>query len=331
MEVKTILEEIEKDVIDVTKTTFTHNDTRVVPSLDDSELTYESGKDKKGKKIETCVLFVDIRNSVGLTEKHHTQTMGRIYTAFTKAVLKIARYHKGHTRNIIGDRIMIVFPVKDCFTNAVDCAISINHIASNIIKDNFAGVDFKCGIGIDFGELRVIKVGIQRYGTENGENKGLVWVGYPANIASRLTDVSNKKIVETYYEVLRNPINPRAIKPLIDISFLFGGTSSYDPNAPFYLSKTEKVEMTVDEFAGSFAQHSDGSIFTSGGKLVKFERKTREMSYPEILMTESVYKGFKAANPTRPSIVKNLWIEQSNPVKNVTEKIYGGNVIWVIK
>jgi adenylate cyclase len=55
------------------------------------------------------VLFVDIRNSVKLNEKHQTQTMGRIYTAFTKAILKIAYHHNGFVRNIIGDRVMIVF------------------------------------------------------------------------------------------------------------------------------------------------------------------------------------------------------------------------------
>lgn len=328
MSVKNIIAEIEQDVIDVTKTTFVHNDTSVVPNLGDSELTYESGIAKKGKKIETCVLFVDIRNSVALTEKHHSQTMGRIYTAFTKAVLKIARHHNGHTRNIIGDRVMIVFPSKDCYTNAIDCAISINHISQYIINKHFKAVDFQCGIGIDFGELRVIKVGIQRNGTENGENKGLVWVGYPANIASRLTDVANKKIEETYYEVTRNPINPMAIRPLFDLSSILGGTPSYDPKAPLYLSTVEKVEMTPEEFANSICQYNNGDLFTSGGNLIKFEKKTRGISYPNILITETVFKGFKAANPTRKCIVNNYWSEQKHNINNVDAKIYGGGVIW---
>lgn len=328
MAVKNILEEIERDVIDVTKTNFVHNDTRVVPSATDSELTYESGKEKKGKRIETCVLYVDIRNSVALTEKHHTQTMGRIYTAFTKAVLKVARHHNGHTRNIIGDRVMIVFPTKDCYTNAIDCAISINHISQYIINKHFTGVDFKCGIGIDFGELRVIKVGIQRNGTENGENKGLVWVGYPANIASRLTDVANKKIEETYYEVTRNPINPRALRPMFDLNLILGGKSSYDPKAPLYLPTIQKVEMTVADFANSICQYDNGELFTSGGKLIKFEKKTRSITYPNILMTETVFKGFKAANPTRKCIVNNYCSEQIHNIKNVDGKIYGGDWFW---
>ena len=189
---KELYEEIQGDVEDVVKTSFIHNSTKIVPNLADEGLTYERGQEKKGKVINTCVLYVDIRNSVTLTKKHNNTTMGRVYTAFTKAVLKTARYHNGHTRNIIGDRVMIVFPNENCFTNAVDCAISINHIVKNIINKKFPDVDFKCGIGVDYGELRVIKVGIQRRGEEHGENKGLVWVGYPANHASRLTDNANK-------------------------------------------------------------------------------------------------------------------------------------------
>ena len=101
--------------------------------------------------------------------------MGRIYTAFTKGVLNAAREHNGYVRNIIGDRVMVVFPVNNCFVNAVNCAITINHI-SQMINEVFRNVNFHCGIGVDYGEMRVIKVGIERKGEENIENKGLLHV-----------------------------------------------------------------------------------------------------------------------------------------------------------
>lgn len=333
MAIKDIIGEIEKEVIDVTKTNFIHNDTTIVPGIEDGQLTYENGKDKRGKKIQTCVLYVDIRNSVALTEKHHTQTMGRIYTAFTKAVLKIARHHGGHTRNIIGDRVMIVFPSNDCFTRAVDCAISINHIAKYVINKQFTGVDFKCGIGIDFGELRVIKVGIQRYGTENGENKGLVWVGYPANIASRLTDIANKNIEEIYFEVVKNPINSQHLLNLL-------GTFSpknplpkvqYLPYAPLYSTAEETIEMTTEEFISKIGNYKDKELSISGGgRLVRFTKKARKIEYFPILMTEIVYKGFKNANPERSSVKNGYWKEQNHKIKNVSGKVYGGDVHWQI-
>lgn len=333
MSVKSILEEIEKDVIDVVKTDFVYNPTGVVPNLQDAELTYESGKAKKGKLLKTCVLYVDIRNSVALTVKHHNQTMGRIYTAFTKAVLKVARHHNGHTRNIIGDRVMIVFPEKDCFTNAVNCAISINHISRQIINKQFIGVDFKCGIGIDFGELRVTKVGIQRQGTETAENKGLVWVGYPANIASRLTDNANKTIKETYYEVVRYPINPAAFYPQFGagLAAILGQQQIINTNVPNYLSRPETVELTPEEFANSISALTSGELFMTGGKLISFTKKTREYIYPGMLMTESVYNGYKNSNPKDTIITTNLLAEKKHHIKNVSGKVYGGNIVWVFK
>lgn len=331
MSISTLINEVEADVIDVVNTDFDHIQTNVVPNRSDSQLTFERGKAKKGKLLKTCVLFVDIRNSVSLTEKHQTKTMGRIYTAFTKAVLKAAKHHQGHIRNIIGDRVMIVFPAKDCFTNAVDCGITINHIAQNVINKQFKNVDFKCGIGIDYGDLRVIKVGIQRQGHEGTENRGLVWVGYPANIASRLTDVANKTITETYFKVVRNPINPKALRPILSRYALIGAKSTYDPNAPFYLSTEETVEMSVEKFANEIASVRNGELFMKGGKFIRFSKEERSITYPGILMTSSVYNGLKSANPKRKDILNNYWKLQEHAIKNVSDSIYGAGLTWIIK
>ena len=200
MAVTQIIEEINADIIDIKNKGFKYITTNQVPSRHDAALTFERDKDKVGKEINTCVLYVDIKNSVELNRKHHTHTMGRIYSIFSKSILKLAKYHNGSVRNIIGDRVMVVFPSDNCFSNAVDCAISINHISKDI-NNHFKDVDFKCGIGLDYGLLKVIKVGLHRKGTENIDNKNLVWVGYPANLASRLTDVANKKIDRTFIEV----------------------------------------------------------------------------------------------------------------------------------
>jgi len=253
--------------------------------------------------------------------------MGKIYTAFTKAVLKVARHHNGHIRNIIGDRVMVVFPVANCFTNAVDCAISINHIAPYIIKKQFKNVDFKCGIGIDYGDLRIIKVGIQRNGNENAENKGLVWAGYPANISSRLTDSANKIIKETYYEVKRNPLNYLSIFGGLNLSPISSPTPKYQP--PF-LDKIETVEMTAEQFANSIISIKPGELYMSGGNFISFSKKEKVYDYSPILMTEAVYNGFKSNNPARKDVVNNYWKEQAHQIKNYKGKLFGGNVHWVI-
>ncbi len=57
---------------------------------------------------------------------------------------------------------------------------------------SFSGDDVACGIGIDYGKMLATKVGIIKRGSENTENKSLVWVGKPANTASKLTDAAEQ-------------------------------------------------------------------------------------------------------------------------------------------
>lgn len=197
---KDFFNNIDSVIDDWKNTSFTFNSKDYVPGLDDKNLTYGNGEEKKGVEINTCVLFVDIRNSVQLTKDKQVRTMGKIYSVFTHCVLLTAQYEGGYVRNIIGDRVMIVFPPEDCYRKAVYCAITINHIAS-LINKKFNNFEFKCGIGVDYGKLSVMKVGIQKKGAENDDNKGLVWVGYPANFASRLTDCANKEFTDIYYKV----------------------------------------------------------------------------------------------------------------------------------
>ncbi|WP_405259277.1 adenylate/guanylate cyclase domain-containing protein [Capnocytophaga stomatis] len=304
MSMKNFLDMIREDIRDVKNTSFEYATTQNVPSRDDQGLTFESGVAKKGKIIKTCVLYVDIRNSVSLYDDHRTNTMGKIYTAFSKSMLKIAQQHNGFVRNIIGDRVMIVFPTNNCFTNAVDCAISINH-TSGIMRGVFTNVDFKCGIGIDYGEMKVIKVGIQKQGSENIENKNLVWVGKPANIASRLTDVANKEI-----ERVKVKYN--------------------DYISSFFTSISEKIEIVSHEEFSKNLTLLGGKFKYKNEDIIHFKKE--KIYFPPILMTEAVFNGYKRENPNGNDIKENFWKEQPNHnIKNVSKKVYGGGVIWRIQ
>lgn len=300
-----------KDMInDVRKKDFTYNTSLKVPSLLDSDLTYESGEAKKGKCIETCVLFVDIRNSVELTRKHDSETMGRIYTAFTKGVLNAAREYQGYVRNIIGDRVMVVFPVNNCFVNAINCAVTINHI-SKMINEVFSNVDFHCGIGIDYGEMRVIKVGIERKGDENTENKGLVWVGKPANLASRLTDFAGKTVKDIFYNVT-------------------GDFYHYDPlGIPPFFGKPceswirESRKLTAEQLANELFYSTDGlKIYIHN--LSSFEKKTESYKYNHILISDKVYKEYIKQNSQN----SKYWKQETREIKDITYKVWGADLHW---
>ena len=332
MVVKKIIEEIDGDIKDILSTEFSYTRTQYVPNLDDSALTFGNAEEKKAKVINTCVLFVDIRGSVALTKKHQTKTMGKLYSAFAKGVIKAAHHHSGFVRNIIGDRVMVVFPSYNCYINAVKCAITINHLCTKIINNQFAGMDFKCGIGVDYGELKVIKVGTPKQGVEANENRGLVWTGYPANLASRLTDTANKVVQEDYYEVKRNPSNFAKLFGgigLIDTS-LFGGIPINRSNEPKYLTTVETVEMTPERFADSIKTSSTGSVYVSGGKFISFQKKTRKTEYPAILISKAVYNGYKNENSTGNDIINKWWENKKYNVKDLADEVYGSNLTWKI-
>src|SRR3569832_1035057 len=125
MGLKEELSEINDYVKDIVSLGFelTKTQSDYVPHDDDPGFSFESGKIKRAKLIESCVLYADIRYSTQLNKTHSKEIMGRLYTAFVTSVLNIAEHHGGIARNIIGDRVMLVFPNKNCFTNAVDTAI----------------------------------------------------------------------------------------------------------------------------------------------------------------------------------------------------------------
>ena len=281
-----------------------------VPSLSDCDLTYESGDAKKGKCIETCVLFVDIRNSVELTRKHNSETMGRIYTAFTKGVLNAAREYNGYVRNIIGDRVMVVFPVSNCFVNAVNCAITINHI-SQMINEVFTSVDFHCGIGIDYGEMRVIKVGIERRGNENAENKGLVWVGKPANLASRLTDFAGKTVEDEFYNVTGDfyHYDPLGIPPLLG-----------KPRNGWF---RESKKLTAEQLAHELYYSANG-LNIHIHNISSFDKNTEQYKYSPILISDKVYSEYIKQNPQE----FKHWKQETRGVKDISYKVWGANLHW---
>ena len=315
MDVKDFLDEQYSMIEDVKDTTFEYSKTTVVPLVSDSGLTYESGNTKKGKILESCVLFTDIRNSVNLNKNHHTDTMGKIYTAFTKGVLNTAAYYGGMVRNIIGDRVMVVFPEKDCYKNAVYCATAIGNIA-NFIDGVFKDVDFKCGIGIDYGEMHIIKVGVEKHSNENEENRNLIWIGKPANLASRLCDVAGKTFKEKFF----------VVKGKFYHYNYWGAPSLIDPRASGWYEETRK--LSAEDIMKDMT-YEGGRIFKSGIiDQSDFKLVEEEIQYKRVLITDRVYQGYKNACPDDQDVKEGWWKEPSREVKDVDCKVLESGVVW---
>jgi class 3 adenylate cyclase len=196
MSLKDLRAELDEEVSSILSPRFQIGvtDTDTVPSADDPAITFPNrDNNTQGTKlINTCVLYIDIRRSTELNFSHRATTVAKLYSAFIRAMTRVARYHKGHVRGIIGDRLMVIFDRRDAFVNAVHCAISMNTVSQHIINRHFKANEVTCGIGIDAGNMLTTKTGVRRHGSEQGNYRNLVWLGRPANIASKLTDIANK-------------------------------------------------------------------------------------------------------------------------------------------
>lgn len=312
---KDFFDNINAVINDWKNTSFTFLPKTYVPGLDDKNLTYGNGEEKKGIEINTCVLFVDIRNSVQLTKDKQVRTMGKVYSVFTHCVLLAAQYEGGYVRNIIGDRVMVVFPSEDCFKKAVFCAITINHIAS-LINKKFDNIEFECGIGIDYGKLSVMKVGIQKKGAENDDNKGLVWVGYPANFASRLTDCANKVFTDVVY---------RVDGQFYEYHYL---NNSYFGRQSGWYRKTK--EFTAEEFASNISCSSSGQrlSFKPCTQIYSIDREEKKYKYNQILLSDKVYQEYAKAHPNANDIKNTWWKEQTRKIRDIDFDVWGADLTW---
>ena len=193
---KELKQELVDEVTAITASDFKHEIamTKVVPSIDDPDITYPNleNRTQKSKLLTSTVLFVDLRESTAMSMKHKPETLTPIYSSYVRALSRSARYYGGRVRNIIGDRLMVVFDKDKCLYNAIQTAIVLNSVVQHVLDRHIKTVEIKAGIGVDYGPMLVTKTGIIKQGKENSPNKSLVWLGKPANVASKLTDIANK-------------------------------------------------------------------------------------------------------------------------------------------
>jgi class 3 adenylate cyclase len=307
---KDLLQEINDEVKIITASDFNIEiiETKYVPNTDDKALTFENfdTKTKKCKMIETCVLYIDIRKSTELSNQHQATTLSKLYSAFTKSMVKASRQFGGHVRNIIGDRVMVIFDSDNCFTNAVNTAILLNTVAHHILNKHFKNNEVKCGIGIDYGKMLVTKVGTIKKNIENQEYKYLTWLGKPANIASKLTDNANKSIVK--------------FEDYIKVAYHYRITNQFSyENMP--------IGVFIDKLETQFNQYLKypNEYFSFFVKYPeKFEKKTQP-----ILITERVYSEYKKTNPLAKSIKEGWWTKQDIQVSEYKGNIYGADIIYI--
>lgn len=307
-DLKTELTEEVKAIID-SKFEISITETDTVPDIDDSAITYPNlvTKEQKCKLIETCVLYIDIRNSTELNNVHQRPTLAKLYSSFVRSMTKCGGYYGGKVRNIVGDRVMVIFDKINCFQNAINTAILMNSVSCYIINKNFPHNEIKCGIGIDYGKMLAAKAGIIKQGSENTSNKSLVWLGRPANVASKLTDIANKTTSEER-KIVREGFYYRYIK---DWSW---------------------IDCEMDTFIEKLQTTSSPNLIHPNSNFASkyLSTTTRTTTTSPILMTEPVYSGYVSACPNDESVKNSWWSEKKVQVSGYSGKLYGGDVIYTI-
>jgi adenylate cyclase len=311
--------EFKKDVADedstILNTSFSIQitDTNTVPHSDDGAITFPNLDEKTQgvKVVETTVLYVDMRRSTELSLKHHPRTVAKLYSAFVRAMTRCAEMFGGEVRGIIGDRVMMLFDKSNCFSNAIDTAVLINSVCTYVINQHFTHSQVTFGIGIDYGRMLATKTGVRRHGSAQQSYRSLVWLGRPANVASKLTDNANKP--EEPYEM-----------PKVRVAFNYGtGSLTYETVAAW-------------DFVQDFAPRNPvtGTIPHKNPAFHSFEVVKEKIilrpKTPAILMSKRVYDGYKNERPLAEEIVNNWYKRVPHTFDDVPDAVYGGNVSYNI-
>lgn len=165
-------------------------DVSFVPDINTQGLTFGLS----GKRFQSVCLFIDMRGSTAILEKHNSSTVIKIHKAYFITILKIVRYYKGEVRSFNGDSILAFFPghTSESIENAVKSAMKLKYMLlqdddclKNKVKSMY-DTTIDIGIGLDLGSTVASKVGHSGY-----NNQDLIWIGRNVNKSVKISDVRN--------------------------------------------------------------------------------------------------------------------------------------------
>lgn len=156
-----------------------------IPS--ETALTYTNGV-----YVKCAALFVDIRDSSKLPEKHRRPTLAKLYRAYLSEITAVINANPACAQiNLEGDCVWGVFntPLKSDFDSVFATAARVNSLI-NILNHKLEkrGITpIRVGLGACWGRALMIKAGFAGSGLSD-----IVWMGDVVNEASKLCARANK-------------------------------------------------------------------------------------------------------------------------------------------
>lgn len=159
------------------------SDSDNIPGPNDERLTFGN----TGVRFWASVLYVDMRGSTKVLNKHQAHTVAKIHKAYLYTATTLIAAAGGQIRSYNGDSILAFFPknLKETINSAVKTAMQIKYMLTEVSKGEFEQYEpLNFGIGIDHGQILCVKAG--RAGNDN--HNDLVWLGNAVNRATVLSD-----------------------------------------------------------------------------------------------------------------------------------------------
>lgn len=203
-------ENLELEVKEIFKESWTKRDGRVVPSSDNLQLSNDA------IELYGVVMYADISASTKLVDSKKAHFAAEIYKAYLHCAAKIIRSESGEITAYDGDRIMAVFIGDHKNSSAVRAALKINYarlyVINPAIKNQYPDESYQVNhtIGVDNSSLFIARTGIR------GAND-LVWVGRAANHAAKLCGLSSSyptRITADVYNCLIESVKFSNGKPM---------------------------------------------------------------------------------------------------------------------
>jgi class 3 adenylate cyclase len=145
-----------------------------------------------GRVVEVSILFADIRNFTGLSERLTPNQIVALLNRFLCALVPVVNLHKGLVIEFGGDSIMAVFgtpvlPAPDHALRAVHCALAMRRALGefNIRQKGAGEPTLSIGIGISTGPVVAGHIGCE-------ERLEYTVIGDSVNLASRLQQLTRE-------------------------------------------------------------------------------------------------------------------------------------------
>jgi len=177
------------------------------------------------KWVEVTYLYADLAHSSKMAKHFDRRITAKIIKSFLQSATNLVSENGGRVVSFDGDRVMGVFSGDSKNTNAVRCALNINWVVSDVIRNKFQDsydavrdADFKIshGVGVDTGRALVVRGGVRG-------NNDLISIGRAPNLAAKMSDLRGN-----YYTRISSEVYDRTNK---DVKFSHKNSSNMWENA----------------------------------------------------------------------------------------------------